>query len=103
MLWYGYYMTLTVEVKEEAAIKLLNDLESQGLINVKPVVSQEKEKAAGRDYNSFLQLRGIHKNIPGASVEDFLARCREDKEYELAIEKREEEERARLAKAKISS
>ena len=44
-------------------------------------------------YASFLQLRGIHKNIPGASVDEFLSRCREDKERELAIEKRQQEER----------
>jgi len=58
---------------------------------------------AEEDKRSFLRFRGIHAGIPGASVEDFLARCREDKEYEFAIEKREEEERARLAKAKLSS
>jgi hypothetical protein len=97
-------MILTVEVKEQAAVKLLNDLESLGLIQVKPVVSQSTEKAAdGDEKYSFLQLRGIHKNIPGASVEEFLARCREDKEHELAIEKRQEEERARLANAKLHS
>ena len=97
-------MILTVEVKEQAAIKLLNDLESLGLIHVKPVVSPNNEKPKGENNkNSFLQLRGIHKNIPGASVEEFLARCREDKEHELAIEKRQEEERARLANAKIPS
>ena len=44
-------------------------------------------------YASFIQLRGIHKNIPGASVDEFLSRCREDKERELAIEKRQQEER----------
>ena len=51
-------------------------------------------KTAQEDkYASFLQLRGIHKNIPGASVDEFLSRCREDKERELAIEKRQQEER----------
>ena len=48
-------------------------------------------------YASFIQLRGIHKNIPGASVDEFLSRCREDKERELAIEKRQQEERNRHA------
>ena len=47
------------------------------------------------NYSSFIQLRGIHKNIPGASVDEFLSRCREDKERELAIEKRRQEERNR--------
>jgi len=97
-------MTLTVEVIENAAINLLNDLESLGLIHVKPAVSQNGEKPAdGDDKYSFLQLRGIHRNIPGASVEEFLARSREEKEHELGIEKHQEEERARLASTKLHS
>ena len=96
-------MNLTVEVKEQAVINLLNDLESLGLIHVKPDVSQDKEKVAEKNYDAFMALRGCCKNVPGGSVDEFLARCREDKEYELAIEKRQEEERARLAKAKLSS
>ena len=48
-------------------------------------------------FTAFLQLRGIHKNIPGASVDGFLSRCREDKEHELDIEKRRQEERNRRA------
>jgi len=59
---------------------------------------------AGENKCSFLRFRGIHAGIPGASVEDFLARCREDKEHEFAIERRQEEERARRrANAKLSS
>ncbi|MCL2068136.1 MAG: hypothetical protein FWG99_11825 [Treponema sp.] len=55
-------------------------------------------KTAKEDkFAAFLQLRGIHKNIPGASVDEFLSRCHEDKERELAIEKREQEERNRYA------
>jgi hypothetical protein len=42
-------------------------------------------------------LRGCCKNLPGGSVDDFLAHCRSDKEQELAVEKRQEEERARRA------
>jgi len=48
-------------------------------------------------FTSFLQLRGIHKNIPDASVDEFLSRCREDKERELAVEKHQQEERNRHA------
>jgi len=44
---------------------------------------------------SYHWLRGCHKGIPGASVEDFLARSRADKEHELEIERRQEEERRR--------
>jgi hypothetical protein len=58
---------------------------------------------AEEDKNSYQWMRGIHAGIPGASVEDFLARCREDKEHELAIEKRQEEERARRANENLSS
>ena len=66
-------------------------------------VQENPPPYAGEDKRSFRWLRGCCENIPGGSVEDFLARCREDKEHELAIEKRQEEERARLAKAKLSS
>jgi len=44
---------------------------------------------------SYHSLMGCHKGIPGASVEDFLARSRADKEHELEIERRQEEERRR--------
>jgi hypothetical protein len=97
-------MILTVEVIDNTAINTLNDLESKGLIHVKPAVTLGNEKSNDLgDRYSFIQLRGIHENIPGASVEEFLARCREDKEYELAIEKRQEEGRTRLASAKLHS
>jgi len=33
--------------------------------------------------------------MPGASVDEFLSQCHEDKERELAIEKRQQEERNR--------
>jgi hypothetical protein len=45
----------------------------------------------------FLRLFGCHKDIPGASVDDFLNRCREDKEHELSVEKRQIEGRDRYA------
>ena len=55
-------------------------------------------KTAQEDkFTAFLQLRGIHKNIPGASVDNFLSLCREDKEHELDIEKRQQEERIHRA------
>jgi len=94
-------MIVTVEVKESGAIKLLNDLENLGLIHVKPAVSQDNVKPAGEDVPSYQWLRGCCKDLPGGSVEDFLKRCREDKEHELAIEKRQEEERAHLANAEL--
>ena len=96
-------MILTVEVIENAAINLLNDLENMGLIHVKPAISQNDKKTAEEDSPPYQWLRGCCENQPGGSVEDFLSRSREDKEYELAIEKRQEEERTRLASAKLSS
>jgi hypothetical protein len=97
-------MTVTVEIVNHGTLNLLKDLESMGLIHVQSAVPQSAEKAVQGDKCSFHQLRGIHEGIPGGSVEDFLARSREDKEHELAIEKRQEEERARhRANATLSS
>jgi len=96
-------MTVTVEVINEKTLNLLDALEGLGLIHVRSAVPQEAEMAVQENPPSYQWLRGCCKNKPEGSVENFLARCREDKEYELAIEKRQEEERARRAKAKLSS
>jgi hypothetical protein len=66
-------------------------------------MTQDAETTVHENPPAYQWLRGCCENIPGGSVEDFLARCREDKEHEFAIERRQEEERARLAKAKLSS
>jgi len=109
-------MTVTVEVINKGSINLLKEMENLGLINLRTSVSLDSEKTSRNlppspedrtegpqvplrnDQNSSRWLRGCCKSIPGGSVEDFLSRCREDKEHELAIEKRQEEERERLAK-----
>jgi hypothetical protein len=92
-------MTVTVEVKNQGTFDLLRAIESLGLIHVNsPVPTQTAEKTVQEEEPSYHRLRGCCKNIPGASVEDFLARCREDKEHELEIERRQGEERARRAK-----
>ena len=96
-------MILTVEVIENAAINLLNDLEDLGLIHVIPSVSQDNGKTANEDSPPYHWLRGCCEKRPGGSVEDFLTRCREDKEHELAIEKHQEEEHSRFASDKLSS
>ena len=59
-------------------------------------MTEETEKNEKPSYN---RLRGCHKNIPGASVEDFLARSRADKEHELEIERRAELEASYQAMA----
>ena len=97
-------MTVNVEIMNPGTFNLLRDLEKLGLIHVQPSVSQDTGEIVHEEEPPYQWLKGIHEGIPGASVEDFFARCREDKEHELAIERRQEEERARRrADAKLSS
>ena len=94
-MFYIYNMTVTIEVINQGTLNLLRDMEGLGLIHVNsPIPSQAAEKTEQEEKPSYHRLMGIHKNIPGASVEDFFARCRADKEHELEIERRQEEERA---------
>jgi len=95
-------MTVTVELKNNNTLNLLKELENLGLIHVQPPVSQNAE-AVHEDPPPYQWLRGCCKNTKGGSVDDFLADCRKDKEHEFEIERRQDEERARLAKAKLSS
>jgi hypothetical protein len=91
-------MIVTVEVKNQKTFDLLKTIEGLGFINVNsPVSSQTAEKAVHEETPLYNWLRGCCKGIPGGSVEDFLVRSRADKEHELEIEKRQEEERARRA------
>ena len=97
-LCYIYFMTVTVEVKNQKSLDLLKAIEGVGLIHVNsPIPAQTAEKA-NDEKPPYDRLRGCCKNIPGGSVDDFLARCREDKEHELKIERRQEEERVRRAR-----
>ncbi len=98
-------MTVTVEVKNKKTLNLLNDLENLGLIHLQPPVPQNPEKTAEEDKRSFAdRYYGIHAGLHKGTVEDFLADCRADKEREFAIEKRQDEERARrLANATLPS
>jgi hypothetical protein len=95
LLFYIYHMTVTIEVMNQGTLNLLRDMEGLGLIHVNsPVPPQAAEKTEQGEAPPWHRLMGIHKNIPGASVEDFFARCRADKEHEFEIERRQEEERA---------
>jgi len=88
-------MTVTVEVKNQKSLDLLKAIEGVGLIHVNSPISAQTSKKANKDEEPpYARLQGCCKNIPGGSVDDFLARCREDKEHELEIERRQEEERA---------
>jgi hypothetical protein len=99
LLLYIYYMTVTVEVKNQRTFDLLRAIEGLGLIHVNsPIPEQTAEKTDQEEIPPYHWMRGCCKNIPGGSVEDFLARSRADKEHELEIEKRQEEERVRRAK-----
>ena len=111
-------MTVTVEVKNQRTFDLLRAIEGLGLIHVNspvPPQAAEKTEQEGNRANCVCErsldsveeqeekppyhwLRGCHKGIPGASVDDFFERCRADKEHEFEIERRQEEERARRAK-----
>jgi len=95
---YIILITVTVEVKNQRTLDLLKAIEGLGLIHVNsPVPSQTTETAVHEEPPPYHWLRGIHKGM-GGSVENFLAGCRADKEHELEIEKRQEEEHARYAK-----
>jgi len=63
-------------------------MESLGLIHVKTSASRDSEEVAQEGKYAYRKLRGIHKELPGASVEEFLAYCRADKERELDRENR---------------
>jgi hypothetical protein len=91
-------MTVTVEVKNQKTLDLLKAIEGVGLIHVNsPLSARPARKADEGGTPPYRWLRGCCKDLPGGSVENFLARCREDKEHELEIERRQEEERARRA------
>jgi hypothetical protein len=97
-------MTVTVEIMKHGTLNLLRALEKLGLIHVQPSVPQDAGEIVHEEEPPYQWLRGCCKDKPEGSVDNFLARCREDKEYELAIERRQEEERARRrADAKLSS
>jgi hypothetical protein len=94
LLFYIELMIVTVEVTNQKTFDLLKAIEGLGLIHVTPPAPPQTAEEKKPSYN---WMRGCCKGIPGGSVEDFLARSRADKEHELEIEKRQEEERARRA------
>ena len=59
-------------------------------------VQQKDEKPVREGRRTLEQLYGIHAGHNKGTVDDFLAECHEEKERELAIEKRQEEERERM-------
>ena len=99
-------MTITQTVKIPASRKLMIDVPPEipdGFVTLTFAMAETKPPIPPQNNGSdedapFLRLLGCHRGISGASVNDFLARCREDKERELAIEKRQIEEHDHYAK-----
>ena len=81
-------MTVTIEVINKETFNLLQNMENKGLIHIKTGASCAPEKTPSGDTYAYRKLRGVHKNLPGASVDEFLAGCHADKKRELAAEKR---------------
>ena len=106
-------MTVTQTVRIPASRRLIIDVPPEipeGIatltfapVEAAPPVPQPQQNRASGYEDPIFRLCGCHKDIPGASVEDFLARSREDKEYELALEERQFQERQeRRRNAKLS-
>lgn len=91
-------MEVTVELINKGSLNLLKEMANLGLIHLYTSARKDTEESEQEEQPSYLRFLGCSKGVPGGSVDDFLARCREDKEHELEIERREEEERARYAK-----
>ena len=79
-------MKVTINVTNKAVFNLLRNMENLGLINMQTQVSHDID-LTDEDKFSYRKLRGIHKNLPGASVNEFLTRCYAEKARELAMEK----------------
>jgi hypothetical protein len=62
-----------------------------------PVPISDRPQEDDEEFYPFLRYMGCHKGVPGGSVDEFLTQCREDKEYELALEERRWKESNRYA------
>ena len=70
-------------------LNLLKDMEGLGLIHMQPPALSENAKNPPERSRTYRDLQGCCKNLPGGSVDQFLANCRTDKERELATEERD--------------
>ena len=89
-------MIVTVDVKNQVTLNLLRNLESLGLIHMKPPV-QEDAATSAEPESSWRWMIGCCQDS-GDTLEAYFERKRRDKEEELAQEQRQAEERARYAK-----
>ena len=105
-------ITQTVEIPENRRLylnlEIPRDVQAKkAFVTVQfPIPAEEQPEAISTlpdKKQGWRWLYGCCKDFPHGSVDEFLAKSHEDKEYELAIEKRQEEERARLANAKLPS
>ncbi|GBU22654.1 hypothetical protein R80B4_02566 [Fibrobacteres bacterium R8-0-B4] len=83
------------EIPEGVAMLTFASVEAEP-VDAGPQVPPQNR--ASDDGDPIFRLCGCHKGVPGASVDDFLARRREDRELEFAIEERRLDERKRYAK-----
>jgi len=98
-------MTVTVKVSNHKALNLLKDLENLGLIHLQysaESVDENNTDFVQESTPSYNWLRGSCKNHSG-SVDEFLAHSHKEKEHEMAIEKRLQEESAHFANKELSS
>ena len=82
---------------KQGTLNLLRDMEYLGLIHMLSPTKKDNEKAIPEDNRSNRWLRGYCKNLPEGSVDEFLARCRADKEQEFSIEQRQQKEQDKYA------
>ena len=101
-------ITQTVEIPENRRLYLEMEIPrdvqaKKAYVTVQfPIPVEEQPEAKPKNNHNWRWLEGCCKNLPHGSVDEFLARCREDKEYELSLEKRQEVERARYANTELS-
>jgi len=92
------FLRETVNMKSLPFTTTAKTAEPPNRIPAKHALPPISQNNAMDDDAPFLRLLGCHKGIPGASVDDFLSRCQEDKEHELIGEKRQLKERNHYAK-----
>jgi hypothetical protein len=78
-------MTVTIKVLNKGTFNLLRNMENLGLIHMQNSMQSDTENTTLQDKRHNRWLQGCCKNLPGGSVEDFLAACRIDKQRELAM------------------
>jgi hypothetical protein len=95
-------MTITQTVEIPASRRLIIDVppeipEGLAVLTFAAVKLSPSRGGVSGATAPYLRLLGCHKGVSGGSVNDFLARSREDKIRELAMEERQIEGHSRYA------